>query len=93
MLANFDDGFDRTAPVGSFAPNGYGLFDMEGNTFEWCSDWFSLQKERKTLRGAYWGISLDHLLLTSARIANSTTIRFDSHGFRCVIAITDEAKE
>jgi formylglycine-generating enzyme len=39
------DGYEWTAPVGSFTANGYGIYDMAGNVWEWTSDWFETRRQ------------------------------------------------
>jgi formylglycine-generating enzyme len=45
-----DDGFARTSPVKSFPPNGYGIYDMIGNVWEWTTDWYAPRHEADALK-------------------------------------------
>jgi sulfatase modifying factor 1 len=44
------DGYERTAPVGSFTPNDYGLFEVTGNVWEWTCDWYVPRHENEIIK-------------------------------------------
>ncbi|MFK7770252.1 MAG: formylglycine-generating enzyme family protein [Mariniblastus sp.] len=73
--------------VGSYPPNGYGLYDMTGNVFEWTSDKFDPMNSKTTLNHSLRGGSfvLDGMYLrNSFRMRQSPTVMTDDIGFRVV---------
>jgi len=72
-----------TAPVGSLKPNGYGLFDMSGNVWEWCQDWYDRSRNKRVLRGGGWG-SKSSFLRVAYRGSSGPAVTDDDCGFRCV---------
>ena len=74
---------ESTAPVGSFKPNGYGLFDMAGNVSEWCQDWYDSNKISRVLRGGLWRYSTRYLRVAH-RYLNLPNYGDNYYGFRCV---------
>jgi serine/threonine protein kinase len=81
-----DDVFASTSPVGSFAPNRFGLYDLGGNVRQWCEDWFDRDQMERVLRGASWNGKERENLLSSKRNHNLPTRPGNSDGFRCVLA-------
>lgn len=76
----------RTAPVGSFAANRLGLFDLGGNAWEWCEDWSDGQQKDRVLRDASWAHSMRSFLLSSYRRPTVPSHRHYYVGFRPVLA-------
>ncbi len=85
LPGGFDDGFARTSPVGSFAPNALGFYDLGGNAWEWCVDRFAPGGEARVLRGGSWGNVRADLLLSCKRIDAFPNARSDLYGFRVVL--------
>jgi formylglycine-generating enzyme required for sulfatase activity len=96
------DVWTYTSPVGSFAPNGYGLYDIAGNVWEWCSDWYDSNyyanspKSNPTgpgsgsyrvLRGGSWNFYA-YYLRVSYRCLFVPTFTFYGVGFRCVSGLS-----
>ena len=91
-------GLPYTSPLGSFAPNGYGLYDMAGNLSEWCWDWYDAAYYSsspgtdplgpasgfgRVSRGGAWALNASGARCAS-RYGNAPANGNYDFGFRCV---------
>ena len=98
--ANYNRNVGSTTPVGKYAPNGYGLYDMAGNVWEWCSDWYdnnyysssprnnppgAASGQFRVVRGGSWS-GLDYLMRAAIRYSDDPYFMFINIGFRCCVA-------
>ena len=82
----------QTAPVGSFAPNALGLYDMAGNVWQWCADNYKKNGALRrwgVLRGGSWADYGPNILQSSYRNVVPSDERDVIYGFRCVLDLGD----
>lgn len=93
-----DDGYQYSAPVGSYQANGYGLQDMAGNHYEWSADWYDLYSSSlavnptgpvngtdRVIRGSSYQIDLANSIRCSFRLNTPPGARHENVGLRCLI--------
>jgi len=68
--------------------NQFGLFDLGGNAFQWCKDWFDKARKQRVMRGSPWDTYSRRFMLSSHRGANAPDVRNPSYGFRCVVDVS-----
>jgi formylglycine-generating enzyme required for sulfatase activity/alpha-beta hydrolase superfamily lysophospholipase len=91
---------ERTARVGSYAANAWGLYDMHGNVFQWCKDWYDKdfkepdpkEKTRRVMRGGAW-FAQGKDCRAASRQKIGPGARGPALGFRVVVRLREKTAE
>jgi len=86
-IDGYADGARFPAKVGSYTANPLGIYDLGGNVWEWCSDWFNAERKERVVRGASFVQGVPSRLLSSHRASSLPGRRDFNFGFRCVVAV------
>ncbi len=82
----YADPFPRTSPVGSFAANALGIYDLSGNVWEWCANSYVPGGRSGVVRGGSWGSDRPAYLQSANRLVKFPDARTDEIGFRVALA-------
>ena len=93
VIAGYRDGAPQTSRVGQYQANKYGLYDMSGNVWQWCSDEYTSGEAWRVLRGASWLNGIPGALLASYRGYGTPARRDGNGGFRCVLVEVASTKD
>ncbi len=87
--SNYDSSTDNgTAAVGSYDPNKWGLYDMHGNVYEWCLDWYSSARSGRVKRGGSWDRDASNCD-SSGRDGGYPSFEIYNFGFRFVRTLSN----
>jgi len=92
IIAGYEDGYATTSPAGVFRSTPTGIYDLSGNAWEWCEDWYDGDKKFRVLRGGSWGYYDPDALLSSSRYFVDPGLRRDGIGFRVVLGVDGSAR-
>jgi formylglycine-generating enzyme required for sulfatase activity len=100
VFEDYDDLYEETSPAASFAPNEFGLYDMAGNVWEWCADWYDAgyygvsplvdpagpaSGEARVRRGGSWNDGPWSLRISNRPVRLEPHYRDNNVGFRCAL--------